>query len=389
MDIPSHNQIVIIGAGPTGTLLALSLHQQGKSVLVIEERAPYQTVPDTRTLALSYTSIDSLIRVGINIDKQDLIRIKKVHISQQNTFGHTILKPEDINLPDLGGVIDYAKLIKACDQALINSNIPVLWESRATHIQTTPSFSVIHFEKNKKQQSITSHWCVLAEGGPLTEQLPKIKRRIFNYEQNALVATLRFSKSHENCAYEGFSSTGPLVLLPYKDQNTCRLVWTRTVKQAEQLLPLDEKAFGSALIDAFGLRLGHVESVQEKAIFPLYLKQLNRVYDNRVICIGNAAQTMHPVAAQGLNLGVRDAVQLASIFKNNKIDDQGLAQKYAAARRLDAHSIVGFTHGLITLFDQDFPLFSHARAAALRTLNYVPPLRKKFMEALFYGIGIK
>lgn len=387
--MPSHSQIIIVGAGPTGTLLALNLHQQGKKVLLIEARSAYQTVTDTRTLALSYPSIQNLREAGVKIDDQDITRIKKVHVSQQSTFGHTMLTPEDINLPDLGGVIDYYKLINACDQALIDAQIPVLWETQATHIQATPQFSVVNLNQGNQEHAITCQWCVLAEGGHLTESLPKIKRRIFDYEQSALVATVLFANPHQNCAFECFAKTGPLVLLPYQKQNMCRLVWTQSTLRAHSLFDMDEGQFISELINSLGLKLGQIESVTDKAIFPLYLKQLNQLYFNRVICIGNAAQTMHPVAAQGLNLGIRDAMQLAKMFENHDLDDGNLAQKYAASRRVDAHSIVGFTHGLITVFDRDLALLSYGRGAVLNTLNHVTPLRKKFMEYLFYGVGLK
>ena len=122
-------------------------------------------------------------------------------------------------------------------------------------------------------------------------------------------------------------------------------------------------------------------------MFPLQLKQLNKVYSGRVICIGNAAQTMHPVAAQGLNLGVRDALALARCFDApHSLHNPDLAQQYAARRRLDAQAIVGFTHSLVTLFDHPDAVLKLGRGGVMSLLDSLPAARKKFTEQLIFGL---
>ena len=384
---PSHTQIIIVGAGAVGALLALKLQQQGKQVLLIEARKPCARVTDKRTLALSYASVQTLLNAGVRLTQEDWSVIERVHVSSQDYFGCSLLRQEDLNLPYLGVVIDYARLIHACDLALIDAKVPVWWDSTVTQIQSTQNMAVAHVQTQEEQISLTANWCVLAEGGHLTENLPELKRRVFDYQQSALVATVHFSQNHQHCAFERFAKAGPLALLPYQNETSCRLIWTRTAADAQQLLIADEKVFASALAQAFGSRLGKVLAVEDKAVFPLYLKQLNQLYSGRIICIGNAAQTMHPVAAQGLNLGLRDAMVLAQCFvRPDALNHTPLARQYAKMRRLDARGIVGFTHSLITVFDRAPALLQHGRGTVLSTLNTVPFLRKKLTEYLVFGL---
>ncbi len=385
--IPSHTQIIVVGAGAVGALLALKLQQQDKRAVLIETRKPCEGVADKRTLALSYASVQALLNAGVRITQEDWTVIERVHVSSQDYFGCSLLRQEDLNLPYLGVVIDYARLIHACDRALIHAKIPVLWDSTVTQIQSTQNLAVAHVYRQEQQISLTANWCVLAEGGHLTENLPELKRRVFDYQQSALVATIRFSQSHQHCAFERFAQAGPLALLPYHSETSCRLIWTRTSEDAQRLLSADHTVFASALAQAFGSRLGKVLAVEDKAVFPLYLKQLNQLYSGRVICIGNAAQTMHPVAAQGLNLGLRDAMILAQCFaRTDALDYAPLARQYSKMRRLDAHAIVGFTHSLITVFDRAPVLLQHGRGVVLSTLNTFPLLRKKLTEYLVFGL---
>ncbi|WP_434777343.1 FAD-dependent monooxygenase [Neisseria sp. Ec49-e6-T10] len=385
MSIPSHVQVVVVGAGAVGALVALNLHKQGKQVLLIESRQPCVAVPDARTLALSYASLQGLADAGIEFVEHDLNVIQTVHVSAQNQFGCTLLKQTDLSLPYLGAVIDYAKVINASDQALMNQNIAVLWETKVKALQTTQNLSVLTLENTTASYEITADYTILAEGGALTQNLPNLKRRVFDYQQSAVVASVTFEQKHQQCAFERFAVKGPLALLPYQSDKTCRLVWTRTPDDAQALKNGSIENFKAQLNDAFGARLGKIEHINNIAVFPLYLKQLNQVYSGRVICIGNAAQTMHPVAAQGLNLGLRDAMALVQVFATEQVDNT-LGKKYAATRRVDAHSIVGFTHALVTLFDQEHTVLQQGRSVVLNMLNTLPWLRKKFTEHLVFGV---
>lgn len=385
MNLPSHTQVAIVGAGPVGTLLALKLHQQGKQVLLLEARAQNTVVSDQRTLALSYLSLTALRDAGVQLPETAFTPINEVHVSQQNHFGKTEIHQDDLNLPILGAVVDYATVIKACEAALIAQGVPVAWGAAVNTIHNNEHYATLGFQHQDEAQLITCDWLTLAEGGHLIQQLPKLKRREFNYQQTAFVATLEFNQGQSGIAFERFAEAGPFVLLPY--QNAYRLVWTRSSADAERLKTASFNDFKTEFDLAFGQRLGPLVNMSRPATFPLVLKQLNQVATGKVICIGNAAQTMHPVAAQGLNLGLRDALVLAdTMAAPNALSQPKLGQQYGAKRRLDAHAVVGFTHSLVTLFEGHTPLMNHGRGMVMSVLDMTPALRKRFSQHLVFGL---
>lgn len=386
MDIlPIHTPVAVIGAGPVGMLAALLLHRQGKQVLLLEMRPPNTVIRDRRTLALSFSSMEALHRAGITIPENQYTPITYVHISQQGTFGHALLRNEDMGTDVLGYSVDYAVLMQACEAALIRQGVPVLWETQVNHVRTLNRFAEVYIRHRRQSHSLTADWVILAEGGHLTENLPGITRHSFDYNQSAIVTTLEFEQNGNGTAYERFIDDGPFALLPYG--TAYRLVWTRSHEEAARIKTMAFTEFAEMFETAFGNRLGRLKKCGDIAAFPLQLKQLSQVYSGRIICIGNAAQTMHPVAAQGLNLGVRDVLTLIHKFAEpHSMHNTRLAEQYAAERRLDAQAVVGFTHSLVTLFDHPNALLKLGRGGVMSLLDSVPALRKKFTEHLIFGL---
>ncbi|MDO5640654.1 MAG: FAD-dependent monooxygenase [Neisseria sp.] len=383
--IPAHTQIAVIGAGPVGVLAALSLHRQGKQVLLIEARPQHAEIRDRRTLALSFNSVAAFEAAGVDLPPADTTAIENVHISQQGVFGRTLLRATDMGVTALGRTVDYALIMRQCEAALAKQNVPVLWQTQVQNVRTLSRFAELDILYNGQSHSITADWVVLAEGGHLTDDLPGLYRHSYDYQQSALVTTLEFEHGNDGTAYERFSDAGPFALLPYG--NAYRLVWTRSPADAQALKDMPFADFAQAFEQAFGQRLGRLKTRGEAAVFPLQLKQLNKVYSGRVVCIGNAAQTMHPVAAQGLNLGVRDALALAACFDAPmSLQNNDLAQQYAARRRLDAQAIVGFTHSLVTLFDHPDAILKLGRGGVMSLLDSLPAARQKFTEQLIFGL---
>lgn len=383
--IPLHTHIAVVGAGSVGVLCALLLAQQGKRVLLIEARPANTHIQDRRTLALSFNSIQAFSEAGIAWPENESTPITNVHVSQQHHFGRTLLRAADMQTPYLGKTCDYATLMQACEAALNKPDLTVLWDTRLQNIRTLDHFAELQIEHQTHTHTLTADWVILAEGGMLAETLPGIRRHNHDYRQSALVTTLEFDRPQNGTAYERFADTGPFALLPYRE--AYRLVWTRSPEDAQKLKDAPFEDFAAEFEQTFGKRLGKLRSRGDTAVFPLHLKQLNKVYSGRVICIGNAAQTMHPVAAQGLNLGVRDAVALAKQFAEpNSLKNTKLAQQYAAGRRIDAHAIVGFTHSLVTLFDHPNTILQLGRGGVMSMLDSIPALRKKFTEHLIFGL---
>ncbi|WP_239373185.1 FAD-dependent monooxygenase [Snodgrassella gandavensis] len=384
----SHYPFIIIGAGPVGMLAALKLQQQGKPVLLLEARAADSHLTDQRTLALSYHSIQAFRRAGVDLPDETFTFIQQVHVSRQQHFGRVLLTAQDINLPYLGATIDYARLLHACEKALQKYHVPVQWQTTVEQVQSTAHWASVQCIFQQQQHILTAQWLILAEGGNLAVSLPDIRVRSHDYRQQALVNTLKFESSNQSIAYERFTRNGPFALLPYGDD--FRLVWTCTPEEAQQRQQQDVHAFNQQLQAVMGNRLGQLCQMGTPATFPLKLRQLNQVYSQRVICIGNAAQTMHPVAAQGLNLGVRDAETLSEILGNANpaaLDNAALARKYAQTRAYDARAVVGFTHILVQLFDHAHSGLKYGQSLGMGILGAIPALRHQFTRQLVFGLN--
>ena len=383
---PQHVQIMVVGAGPVGMLTALALQRQGRQVLLLESRAAGVRVPDRRTLALSYHSVACFAAAGVVLPEDATTPIDTVHVSRQHGFGRTVLRAADVGLPYLGQTIDYARLLAACEAALQAQNVPVLWQAEVTRLHSLAQWAWADIKTPAGEAGVSAQWLILAEGGQLAAQLPGVVRHEHDYHQQALVNTLHFARPASGTAYERFTDAGPFALLPYGD--AYRLVWTCTPAEAAARRQMDLDQFAVQIDTVLGQRLGALQQMGTAAVFPLKRQQLNRVYSNRVLCIGNAAQTLHPVAAQGLNLGVRDAMAAVQLLgRADWAHNTRLGVEYAKLRRLDAQAVAGFTHGVVTLFDHAAPWLQAGQGAGMSLLNSVAPWRRRFTEQLVFGIG--
>lgn len=383
--LAQHADIVIVGGGPVGALAALRFAREGRRVTLIEARAKDARVQDARALALSWYSQQQLAAVGAWPDSLPATLIDTVHVSQQGAWGRTVLNRADLALPHLGVVVDYPVLTTAINQQLEQAGVNVRWDTRVTAVKSLHHYATVSTCGPEGEDWLTCRLVVLAEGGALADTLPGVKRLVHDYRQSAVLATITTEKPHDGVAYERFSHQGPFALLPHGDG--FMLVWTRSHDDAQTLQTLDDAAVIAQLQQAFGDRQGKILSVGPRAVFPLALRQVNRVVSGRVVLIGNAAQTMHPVAAQGLNLGLRDAIGLTDALVG--VPDAGeprVLAAYAAARKVDSHAVVGFTHGLIQLFDGHSALVSTLRGVGMNLLDVVPPLRRKFATHLVFGV---
>lgn len=343
--------VLVRGGGPVGCAAALALHASGWRVAVVDP-APVRDA--FRPLALSYASRLVLERVGA-WGAFAATPIESVLVSQQGAFGRTRLDAADAELPALGYVADYAAVTQALRARVERAS---LWRTG---------------EALAAKPRLTVH----AEGGV---DLGAEKR----YAQDALVARVTLERPASTTAFERFTSEGPLALLPFSGDYA--VVWSVRPERSADLAGCSDADFLRALADAAGAGIGAPRSVAARAAHPLSLRVRGRRISDRSCYIGNAAQTLHPVAGQGLNLGLRDAWDLARILRG--APDPGAAallERYRSIRALDAFATVRATDFLAGAFTGSNRLARAARGLALTALDILPAPRRFFARRMVFG----
>ena len=370
---------LVVGAGPVGAVCALALAQQDVPVRVLEA-GPEDAPGDGRTLALSHGAQLILSRLGVWHRLAGVTPITRIHISQRGALGVARLDAVELDVPALGYVLSYATLTAALKEALTDAGVPVEYGVAVEAVQAGSDAAVITTPAGERRTALA----VVADGGrSLAAPTPKFHR---DYAQMALVCDVRTERPHAHQAYERFTPDGPVALLPKHDRYG--LVWTARPDVAEHLRALDDRAFLDALQTHFGGRQGRFLEVGPRKAFPLTMSYTGSEAGARVVRIGNAAQTLHPVAGQGFNLGLRDAFELALACADAPADTLGNAAMlaaYARGRRADVAGGLGFTDFLVRAFSNDFAPLRHARGLGLLALEALPPLKSFVARRMMFG----
>jgi len=372
--------VLIVGAGPVGAVCALALQQQGVAAQVLEAQ-PEDARVDTRTLALSHGSRLILERLGVWARLDDATPITRIHISQRGALGVARLAAEEANVPALGYVLPYASLTVALKRALADAGIAVDYGVAVTRIESGSEMASLHAADGRVH---AAPLVVVADGGRGdTAPVPRFER---DYDQTAVVCEVQTELPHASQAFERFTPEGPAALLPKGDRYA--LVWTASREDAGRIAALPDDEFLAALYRHFGGRQGLFLHASPRKTFPLKLAWTGSAAAARVVRIGNAAQTLHPVAGQGFNIGLRDAWELASLCGDTPGDGIGAAAMlaaYARGRRLDVLGGVGFTDFLVRVFSNDSAPLRHARGLGLLALEALPPLKAFVARRMMFG----
>jgi len=385
MDEPVNGPL-IVGAGPVGAVCALALQQQGIAARVLEAM-PADARTDTRTLALSYGSRLILDRLGVWDRIEAVTPITRIHISQRGALGMARLSADEVKVPALGYVLPYATLTVALKQALADAAIAVDYGVAVARIESGATCATLHPEAG---EALTAPLVVVADGGrsgkgklmPAAPE-PKFAR---DYDQTAVVCDVQTELPHANQAYERFTPEGPAALLPSGERYA--LVWSASDADAQRIAALPDAAFLDALYRHFGGRQGRFVAASPRKTFPLKLAYTGSEASERVVRIGNAAQTLHPVAGQGFNIGLRDAWELANLCGDTPraaLGSPAMLAAYARGRRLDVMGGVGFTDFLVRVFSNDIAPLRHARGLGLLTLEVFPPLKTFVARRMIFG----
>lgn len=389
--------LVIVGGGLVGNCLALALQGSGLKIALVEANTPQQLENSPlgdRALALSAGTAAELERLGV---WQGVVAkataITNIHVSDRGHFGKSRLSARKENVEALGFVIIARDIESHIAKMVENIEITQVRPARITGLNVGGEkvFATVNF--NDDALNLSAKLLVGADGGNSSvRNLLGIAQKISDYQQTALITQVRTELPHHNFAYERFTESGPLALLPIKN-NYCSVVWTRSHQDAEILMKSAEKEFIQQLQGCFGYRLGELALCAPRHAFPVSLIRARQMHVGRAVIIGNAAHQLHPVAGQGFNLGLRDIAQLAGMLLDQAsmggdIGSSEFLSNYVRGRQQDHDRTIRFTDSLVRIFSNEFLVLAGARNLGLAAFDRIP-LAKSILSRHAMGLAQK
>lgn len=397
--------LIIVGGGMVGASLACAL-KGSKFRIALIEAVPFdhelQPSYDARAIVLSYGTRRIFEGLGLwPAIVPNATAIRHIHISERGGFGITRLDAAAHGLPALGYVVEGRALGRVLGKALagipnLNLICPAQLKSFSILGSTLDQAAEVTIETAQGLTTLQARLVVGADGGrSALRELAGIAADTVDYQQNAVITTVTPALPHQGVAYERFTDTGPLALLPLSEQR-CGLVWTVPREQLGEVLALDDQAFMAGLQDRFGGRLGKFRRVGARRAYPLVLVRAREQVRPRLALIGNAAHALHPVAGQGFNLGLRDVAALAEVLSEaahsgRDPGDLTVLQRYQRWRSRDQSEIIAFTDRLSRLFSNGFGPLVLARNLGLLALDLATPVKQVFSRramGLSAGLGL-
>ena len=379
--------IAILGAGPVGRVLALMLARVAPDparIALLAGAAPAPATPaaavpaaDPRVLAMNHGS--RVLLESLHAWPERSADIRNIHVSQRGRLGRTVIQNTDFGVPQLGSVVAYSGLHAKLDECVAACGVTVL-PGPAARVDSQDADGV------RIVQGDTTLLCQVAvqsDGAGASD----VRR---DYGQHAVLTTAHATLPRRGWAWERFTAEGPLALLPHpQTPDAYSVVWCSAPDRATELAALDNTAFSKALSAAFGDRLGRLSSQAPRHVFPLSLAARRAQVQGRVAAIGNAAQTLHPVAGQGLNLGLRDAARLAQTLAGwlarPEASPTALLAEFAQARQVDRFITAGLTDLMPRVFATGLAPVEHACGLALLGMDLASPLRAPLAQHLLQG----
>ncbi|VVD30204.1 UbiH/UbiF/VisC/COQ6 family ubiquinone biosynthesis hydroxylase [Paraburkholderia dioscoreae] len=438
---PFDFDVTIVGAGPVGLALAGWLARRSATralkIALIDAREPEDSIADPRAITVSHGS--RMILEPLRWPA-DATAIRRIHVSQRGHFGRTLIDHSEHGLPALGYVLRYGSIVHGLAEAVHAT--PVHWFRSTSAGAPTQELDgvTLPIETAGVTRQLRTRILVNAEGGLFGDQKSgrgvakgasakvdqqsdhhadaetpdnraagietkdagqqtgrdgaaarhagrtAVEPGSRDYGQTALVGTVTVSSPQPHVAWERFTSQGPIALLPTGGVRGAdyALVWCCAPEEAARRAQLSDEAFLHELGAAFGDRMGRFTHIKGRASFPLGLNAVETLVDGHIVAIGNAAQTLHPVAGQGLNLGLRDAHSLADALSTEGPTPLALAT-FAQRRALDRRMTIGATDTLARLFTVDFAPLAIMRGLALTALEFLPPVKTALARQMMFG----
>jgi len=382
-------EVVVIGAGVAGSSLALSLAKEGVAVCLIDKGTPEikEDISGGRTAALNLASQNILEKLGVKRGIQNyLTPFKNIYVWDSEGTSSLEFSSDEIGQPKLGDVVTNNAILSSIFLLLPNhKNLRFLSGDRLKTLDPQEESIKVCTEGG---ENISCKLVVGADGGlSSVRELSSINIRTWSYDQKALIANLKAEKSHNNTAYQVFTKNGPIALLPMQKDNeeSLSLVWSADIDYAERLLDLDIPSFLNELERKTESVLGKLSMDGEISSYPLHQLHAKDYYAQRVVLIGDAAHSMHPLAGQGLNLGLGDVEELASrILRSRRhgedVGNDKMLSDYSKARKSINLRMMGFMEVFKKGFGSTNPWVRLGRNMAFGATQKAPELRKRFIK---------
>lgn len=382
--------IVIAGGGMIGTSLALALAPLGLRVAVVEAVARkdnQQPSFDDRSTALSRSTQRMFEAMGLWDEVVAASTpISDIHVSDKGRFGFSHIDAEEQGVEALGYVVINRVLGAVLQSRLLRtSGVDVKCPARIESIELGPDNTSATLRSGDGEQILSCKLLVAADGAnSAVREMMGISATKREYGQRAIIGNLLPEKNIENRAFERFTQQGPLAILPVAD-GRAGFVWTVSEDDADRVLELDDDEFLAEIQEEFGYRLGKFSRVGKRAAYPLILSKALRLTATRSVLVGNSAHGLHPVSAQGFNLGMRDVAALCDCIADTHINgsdpgDAAVLDRYAEWRRSDQQKLVHFTDNLVRLFGSTRPGLRTLRNIGMIGFDLVPGVRSVFAK---------
>jgi 2-octaprenyl-6-methoxyphenol hydroxylase len=397
-----HYDIVIVGGGMVGASLACALLPVSEAlqldIAVVEafpipsgESLSYQPSYDSRATALAYGARTIYEIMGVwDTLRQHLSPIEHIHVSDRGHFGAARLHAQDEQVSALGYVVENHWLGRVLLDRLQQPDagrIDFICPAEVTDIVPGADQMRLNIQQDEAEHTLSAELVVMADGGrsELRERMG-IGYQQQPYGQHAVIANISPDRDHGGIAYERFTDSGPMALLPLEDEggrHRCGLVWTVPDDQVDEVMALDDDAFIDRVHERFGYRAGRFVHVGERHSYPLKLALADEQVRAGLVVLGNAAHAMHPIAGQGYNLALRGVVALADRLIAARKAGQSLGsldvlQGYAEQQQFDQQRTIGLSDRIMKLFSNSHPALTLGRDLGLQLLDICPPAKTLF-----------
>ncbi|WP_334030037.1 FAD-dependent monooxygenase [Alteromonas sp. P256] len=383
-----HVDIGIVGGGIVGLTLAAALKESSLSVAIIDKH-PLSTAlgekPTARVSAINQANIAALQSLDAwqYLQKNRANAYVAMHVWDKDSFGDIHFSCEEMGSDALGVIVENQALINALAQSVESQSNVQVFESGIERVLSGPNQNMVMFDNN---DALSCRLLIGADGAnSFVRQQAGFPITFKDYEHTAIVANIKTALPHENVARQAFTPTGPLALLPMAESNVCSIVWSQTPEAAAKLAAMSDSDFCNALTAASNSILGTTALETQRSAFPLTMRYAREWAKDGIALVGDAAHTIHPLAGQGANLGMQDALALAELLiqLSNEGSDIGLHKNlrpYERSRKTEAMKMIAAMDGFKLLFDGNDPLKKLIRGVGLAATDKVGAIKQAFVS---------